>query len=341
MTVWGKGRRYRVALAGYYGFGNLGDELLARASLEALERSGVPRERVVVLSNDPEGSARTLGAAAVSRWSLRALAAALRSSETLLLGGGGLFQDGTSLRSCLWYWGLVRLARVCGAVPWALGQSIGPLRSAAARWMTRDALRSCRVLHLRDAPSMEWAGRLGLPAVRGLDLALTLELPPTAGKGEGGGRADKRLLLNLRPAPGADRYARLAASYAAGFPGEVVGVPLSGEDEDLMYSLAESGLLHLSRIERVAGLEEAARLWPGSTAAIGMRLHFAVLSVLWGTPLTVLPYDPKVAAFAESVGVPRAGEALPEPRSPAAPDRRAAAADVDAICRKALSEGCL
>ena len=104
-----------------------------------------------------------------------------------------------------------------------------------------------------------------------------------------------------------------------------------------MCTLAESGLLHLSRIERVAGLEEAARLWPGSTAAIGMRLHFAVLSVLWGMPLIVLPYDPKVAAFAESVGVPRAGEALPEPRSPAVLDRRAAAADVDAICRKAAS----
>ena len=37
---------------------------------------------------------------------------ALRSSETLLLGGRELFQDGTSLRSCLWYWGLVRLRLV-------------------------------------------------------------------------------------------------------------------------------------------------------------------------------------------------------------------------------------
>ena len=185
------------------------------------------------------------------------------------------------------------MALICGAVPWAFGQSIGPLRSAGARWLTRDALRGCRVLHLRDAPSMEWAGRLGLSAVRGGDLALTLKIPRTAG--EDVGRTEKKtgqLLLNLRPSPDADRFARLAAPLAADFPGEVVGVALSGEDEALMCSLAESGLLHLSRIERIAGLEEAARLWPGSTAAIGMRLHFAVLSVLWGTPLTVLPYDP-------------------------------------------------
>ena len=336
MTGWGRDRRYRVALAGYYGFGNLGDELLARASLEALERAGVSRERVVVLSNEPDASERTLGVAAVSRWSPRARLSALRSSETLLLGGGGLFQDETSLRSCLWYWGLVRLARLCGAVPWALGQSIGPLRSTAARWLARDALRSCRVLHLRDTPSMEWAGRWGLPAVMGGDLALTLELPRSVGEISGRGEGEKRLLLNLRPASDTERYIRLTAPYAAGFPGEVVGVALSGEDETLLRALAASGALRLSRVERIFDLEDTAPLWFGATAAVGMRLHFAVLSALWGTPLAVLPYDPKVAAFAESVEVPQAGEALPEPRYPTVPDRLEGIARIDALCRSVL-----
>ncbi|WP_347712898.1 polysaccharide pyruvyl transferase CsaB [uncultured Fretibacterium sp.] len=340
MTPQGGARRYRVALAGYYGFGNLGDELLAGASLEALERAGVGRGSVVMLSNDPEGSRRAFGVDSVSRWRLRGVVSALRSSETLLLGGGGLFQDGTSLRSCLWYWGLVRLALICGAVPWALGQSIGPLRSAGARWLTRDALRACRVLHLRDAPSMEWADRLGLSAVRGGDLALTLKIPRAAG--EDAGRTEEktgRLLLNLRPSPDADRFARLAAPLAADFPGEVVGVALSGEDEILLGAMKGAGRLRLDRVERVAGLEEAARLWPGASAAVGMRLHFAVLSALWGTPLAVLPYDPKVEAFARGVGVPCAGEELPQPCPPAPLDRLGVVLELDALCRAFLSKG--
>ena len=136
---------------------------------------------------------------------------------------------------------------------------------------------------------MEWAGRLGLSAVRGGDLALTLELPRAAG--EDAGRTEKktgRLLLNLRPSPDADRYARLAAPYAAAFPGEVVGVALSGEDEALLGAMKGAGKLGLERVERVSGLEDTARLWSGASAAVGMRLHFAVLSALWGTPLAVL-----------------------------------------------------
>lgn len=40
----GVNRRYRAVLCGYYGFGNLGDELLASALVEAFEKIGVPRD---------------------------------------------------------------------------------------------------------------------------------------------------------------------------------------------------------------------------------------------------------------------------------------------------------
>ena len=331
-------RRWRVALAGYYGFGNLGDELLLRASLHGLERVGVGRERVIVLSHNPEGTSREHGVATVSRWSLRAVRGALSESETLLLGGGGLFQDSSSLRSCLWYWGLLRLARLCGARPWALGQSIGPLRSPLARWLTRDALRSCHVLHLRDEPSMDWAERLGLRATLGEDLALTLATPRRGDCAGVEGRPT--LLLNLRPHRDTARFAALIEHHIKDFTangGEAVGVALSPEDEALLNGLREEGALSIERVTRATGLEDAASLWKNAARAVGMRLHFAVLSALFGVPLAVLPYDPKVRAFAERAGAPCVTDQWVEPRRPTLPVASGAMRDrIDELCRVAL-----
>ena len=146
-------RRYKVAIAGYYGFGNLGDELLALASVKALQRAGVTLKEIVILSADPKRSAIDLGVDAVDRWSFKSVTKALINSRSLLLGGGGLFQDVTSVSSCMWYWGLIRLAKLCGSVPWALGQSIGPLQGIFSSWFTKDALRACKVLQVRDSIS--------------------------------------------------------------------------------------------------------------------------------------------------------------------------------------------
>lgn len=330
-------RRYRVALAGYYGFGNLGDELLLRTSLEALGRCGVGRDRVVVLSSAPRESSRVLGTDSVDRWSFSAVRRALRSSDTLLLGGGGLFQDSTSLRSCLWYWGLVRLARLCGARPWALGQSIGPLKRRAAQWLTRTALSSCAVLQLRDGPSMEWARRLGLSATLGTDLALTLEIP--RGVAPAGRR---RLLVNLRPVAGPERFVERAASCVDAFDGEWVGVAMSPEDYELLEGARQTGRLRIERTVLVRSEADVVPLWGSAVGAVGMRLHFAVLSAIYGTPLALLSYDPKTAAFAEWVGLPGGGSPaegalkLVRPRLPIDPGK--VREDVDALCRAALSE---
>lgn len=330
-------RRYRVALAGYYGFGNLGDELLLRASLEALDRCGVRRDRVVVLSSAPKETSCVLAVDSVDRWSFSAVRGALRSSDTLLLGGGGLFQDSTSLRSCLWYWGLVRLARLCGARPWALGQSIGPLKRRAARWLTRTALSSCAVLQLRDGPSMEWARRLGLSATLGADLALTLEMPRDAAPARIG-----RLLVNLRPVAGPEWFVERATSCVDAFDGERVGVAMSPEDYELLEGVRRTGRLRIERTVLVKSASDVASLWSPTVGAVGMRLHFAVLSAIYGTPLALLSYDPKTAAFAEWVGLPGGGSPaegalkLVRPRLPIDPGK--VREDVDALCRAALSE---
>ena len=342
MTFWGsemRKRRYRVALAGYYGFGNLGDELLGRASIEALLRCGVAREEIVVLSASPED--RAFGVETVSRWSFLDVARTLARSDTLLLGGGGLFQDVTSLRSCFWYWGLTRLARLCGAVPWALSQSVGPLNRRVASSLTRNALRACRLLQVRDERSLALCGRLGVSAILGDDLVFSLAEPFAEElRRFSAEREPTRLLVNLRPHPDIERFVAAAQEAARDFTGEIVGVAVSRVDEALMRRLVKQGKFRCDRVERVADLGDVARLVSGAAAGVGMRLHFLILLALAGVPLAALPYDPKVEAFAEHSGlrVWRGGP-VPSFRAPLLPDLRRVRDDLDLLCRRALEIG--
>ena len=336
-------KRYRVALAGYYGFGNLGDELLAEAALSALSRCGIERGSIVLLSNDPEDSTRKFKTEAVNRWNLKQVSAALRESETLLFGGGGLFQDATSLRSCAYYWGLVRLAWFHKAVPWALGQSVGPLSNGLGRWLTRDALKRCRVFQVRDVRSHQLCASLGLSVEKGHDLVLSLGevLSVRTSKNE---NQKKKFLLNLRPCGNAlpERFADafFAALVSSSFTGEVVGVALAEEDESLIRRLMAQGHLTCSRIERIASPEDVARVFAGAEAAAGMRLHFAVLSALNKIPLVAVPYDPKVSAFATDWNIPLWNEGdLPKPRVPAPAwdlSSEFLQEEVDTLCRIVL-----
>jgi len=54
-------RKYDLAICGYYGFGNLGDELICRALVEMAVGLGLERSRICVLSCDPHLTGSSLG----------------------------------------------------------------------------------------------------------------------------------------------------------------------------------------------------------------------------------------------------------------------------------------
>lgn len=282
-------RKYRVALAGYYGFGNLGDELLLEACLNMFTNCGLAHEQIIVLSSNPEETSRNFHVPSVSRWSLREVMGALRSSYALVFGGGGIFQDTTSVKSCIWYWGLVRLARLLGCRVWALGQSVGPLSGRLSRYFAGDALRQCEAVHVRDENSFRLARELGCSDVTlGSDLVMTLKPKKKGGNPSG------YMLVNLRPCRSLMHYAEIIKPYTSG----AKGAALSDED------ISALGMLGLRDVVRVRTFEEACGLWGGASCAVGMRLHFGVLSRMFGVPLSMMPYDVKVSEFARQSGVP-------------------------------------
>lgn len=296
-------KKYDVLLAGYYGFGNLGDELLARSATGLLRQAGIAPERIAILSAEPRNTSEELGLTAFNRWDFFEVYRALQSSRTLLLGGGGLFQDSTSVRSCLYYWGLVRAAGFCSARPWAVGQSIGPLRSAFARYLTKNAFASCVYRGVRDVKSLEQLQSWGIEGNLAPDLVMGVSVKRGNGQGSG-------MLLNLRPGYDklAENAARQAQKYAAENGIAITGIAFSREDEDILRSYAAKNIVDLGKIALVKDVIDFENEAAGSVYAVGMRLHFLILSLLSGRLVCAVPYDPKVNSLALSYNIPMVTE---------------------------------
>lgn len=294
-------RSFDVLLAGYYGFGNLGDELLAESAAGLLQKCGIERGRIAILSATPDATSKQLGVAAFDRWRPGEAIKAVRNSRSLLLGGGGLFQDATSVRSCVYYWGLVSAARVYGTVPWAVGQSIGPLRSALAKKLARNALSACAFRGVRDERSLEQLKSWGLEGRLSPDLVMGLDVAKTRGTGTA-------LLLNLRP--GYDELAEKTALAAQKIADEekikIKCVAFSEEDEAIIRSFADKKIIKTEEITLAKTAADFEKASGDCSRALGMRLHFVILSFLSGLRVCAVPYDPKVKSLALRYNIPMA-----------------------------------
>ena len=100
----------RVLLSGYYGFGNLGDEALLEVIVERSCAARFPAASVRGALGDASATAARFGVDATPRWDWRAVRAAIARADVVLSGGGGLLQNATSLRSLLYYAGILREA---------------------------------------------------------------------------------------------------------------------------------------------------------------------------------------------------------------------------------------
>ena len=315
-------RRYKAAILGYYGFGNLGDELLLQSCIDILRRCGVSLEQIIVLSNNPDETSEIFHVDAINRWKVSEVINAFRNSDSLVLGGGGLFQDSTSVQSCVWYWGIVRLAKISGCKIIALGQSFGPLKSELSLMLTRNALNLCSAVHVRDEPSYKIAVTSKCRNVTlGSDIVMTL-------KPETHSHRNEYMIVNLRPCSMVYNSIRIISPHIMN--ANVKAAALSDEDIEPL-----SAIVSQKDIVRVKNFHDAQELWQGASSAIGMRLHFGVLSRIFRVPLALMPYDVKVNEFARQSGVPCIIDLYREPVMPVEIPEDVYA--VDDVCREIFS----
>lgn len=299
----------RIALSGYYGFDNTGDEALLSAITSSI-KAYAPQTEFAVFSGAPEKTRSLHGIKAVYYLNPWQVFKTLFQSDLLISGGGSIFQDVTSARSLPYYISVVALARILRKPVIFYAQGVGPINRPFSKWLMRLVANRVNLITLRDKDSLDYLRNLGVtrpPLKVTADPVFSLQPDPEHKA------ATKALLSKLNP---------------AGMP--VIGVsvrkwaPLEGYQHNLaklLDHLAENKYKILfipmafpediAESKRVAHLmkEDAIILEENLTSKehlsliadlelmIGMRLHSLIFAASRGIPFAGLSYDPKVDAF--------------------------------------------
>ena len=311
------GADLRIAVSGYYGCGNTGDEAVLAGIIQSFsERGGIGPEAFTVLSQRPDDTQRRHGVRAVYRMSHADVRQALRESDILLSGGGSLLQDTTSLRSLFYYLWIIRIALSIRLPVMAYAQGIGPLRRAVSRTAVRTVLNRVHRITVRDPESAEVLKQIGVkrpPVDVTADPAFALSAVSEERAMEiladAGAPSDGALIgFALRPWPltmGAnpDAYVQLAAAILDNTGGHIVFLPMQPPG-DVELSNAVAGKLgkRASVVRCEMSPNEALAVTAKLTGLVAMRLHALIFGAMSAIPIVALSYDPKVAQFMERLG---------------------------------------
>ena len=301
----------RFAISGYYGFGNLGDEALLGVIVERL-RARWPGCAVDVLSGAPEETAKTYGVEATPRMDLGRVNAAIGRADVVLSGGGGLLQNVTSLRSLLYYSGIIRSAIRAGKPTMVFAQSIGPL-DFWGRAIVRNFCKGLDRATVRDERSRALLGSLvpDVPVERTADPVFLFEPggEPLDLAAEGLDGDDAPLVvIAVRKWQGREATTHALAAVAdrlAGVHGaRVAFLPLGGQQDAEVATTIIRRCASQPVLLPDYPLGQAAQVIGRASLVIGMRLHALIIAARLAVPFLALPYDPKVTSLCEDLRYP-------------------------------------
>lgn len=336
--------RQKALLLGYYGVGNLGDEMMLVCLRDWLERQGFD---LTVLSERPAAVLQTHGLPAVENvpllgeWSRRKswlkggacrVLRALANSDALVVGGGDLIRDDLGWRTFFFTMEKLIAAVMMRKKVYLVNTGIGQLRTRYGRALLKWTLQRCGRVIVRDARSQHVCQDLGVTEQVTLAPDIVLSLPDLLALQQAplfnGRRVKPYVLVCLRHNPQTflryemteDRIGTLARSLDNLIDRhnvDIVFLPLhaissTGRGDALLHGRVAKAMVHGERVQLrswTANLEEVCDWIRGAEMVLAMRLHAAVLAHAFGRRCVLMPYDCKVREFGDLMAIQHCLEA--------------------------------
>ncbi|MEB3311608.1 MAG: polysaccharide pyruvyl transferase CsaB [Snowella sp.] len=291
----------QAVICGYYGQGNGGDEALLVSLLEMLP----PDVNPVVLSANPEQTTRAYGVESCPNRSFAEIFKVLRRSQVFIWGGGSLMQDSTSFASPLYYGGLMLLAQRLGLKTVAWGQGIGPLKRPLIRWFTKQVIKGCIAVSVRDQASAQLLKQWRIPATLAPDPVWVLT---SQDSGLSAKLSHPIVAVNLR------RYSSLTperletlitalVEFQNTAGASLLLIPFQMSQDLALAEAIAARLTGQYQIIQESDPRKLKGIFRGVDLTIGMRLHSLIMAASEGSRCCALSYDPKVSHLMAEVNM--------------------------------------
>lgn len=310
----------KFVLAGYFGFGNFGDEAIFKYALDVLGFYYKEAE-VVAITESPYFAKKHYGVNAVHRFNIREIIKQLKTCDYLIFPGGSVLQDVTSLKSILYYLFLIFLAKLFEKQIILLAQGIGPINNKFAQFLTYKLLKKITLITLRDEKSYDLLMRNSVFGEQTADLlwAFTQKMAFSEKKeaivyGDIACNVEKKKVgIQLRSWKSLtlDKIELLAKAILKEFPFVEYDYKLislqKSLDEPVLITLGE--FLHKfaseSSIELYSenDIEKNVEYLQSMDYMIAMRFHAGLCTINAEKSILMISYDPKTEEFCNELGL--------------------------------------
>jgi polysaccharide pyruvyl transferase CsaB len=314
-----------VAIDGFFGGGNAGDEAILTGEISALRREK-PDVLIAVFSQSPKSTASSHDVISVTRGDLTATIPILLRTNLFILGGGGLIRPGFA-RS---YGFMILIARILGSKTMIYAVSALPLRQWYDRFTAGLAVQLSEMVWTRDNMSEANLQAINQPGkIRvATDSAFSLEPEPMAAHELNNYRIpgsryvvlclkqwEHQDLEELRKHLTYDEFLKKLATVCDAVMEqegvEVLAIPMQVSNSESDVPIAKNLRSRCMYYDKIHVIEDSVEvrdilaLIQGAELTIGMRLHSVILSIISATPFVSLAYSPKVTGQLESLGLSR------------------------------------
>lgn len=294
-----------ILLAGYYGFGNLGDEAILEMVLKQLLQI-TDRNNITVLSGNKNETSEKYKVNTIDRYNVLSIIKKLIGSDALVFGGGSLLQDVTSKRSIYYYLFLIRLAHLMGNKVIMLSQGIGPILNERSKKITAKTLNKVDYITVRDRQSKEFLESIGVDEKKlylSADPVINLRAEENVAPRNNEKKKVCFSLRNWKKSSISGKISNVAKKLADNNI-ECYFIPFYyNEDLELITevekNIGDNAVFYKERLST----NEAYDIIKNMNLLVGVRLHSLIFAAAADVPFVAISYDHKVDHFVESVNM--------------------------------------